>query len=245
MAPPEPEPEPDRDLGATAPGATAPGTTAPGTTAPGATAPGTTAPGATPPGATLAAPEQGRVLLALAREAIAAALEAAPPPPPSGAPPPQLAAPWLYAAGACFVTLTRHGRLRGCIGSVRARRPLCDDVRANARAAALADPRFPPLTAAELPDTRIEVSLLSAPAPLPAAASEEEALAALRPGIDGIVLEYGGEAHATFLPQVWESLPAPRDFLAHLKQKAGLPPDFWSPALRLQRYTVTRWEEPE
>jgi AmmeMemoRadiSam system protein A len=196
-------------------------------------------------GVAVTSPEQGLVLLALAREAICAALEDALAPAPSRVPPPELDASWLRAAGACFVTLTRKGRLRGCIGSVRARRPLGDDVRANARAAALADPRFPPLAVAELADTRIEVSLLSPPAPLPAVASEEEALAALRPGIDGIILEYGGEAHATFLPQVWESLPAPRDFLAHLKHKAGLPPDFWSPALRLQRYTVTRWEEPE
>lgn len=185
--------------------------------------------------------ERGRVLLALAREAIAAALAA---PLAAGRwPAGVLAAPWLRAPGACFVTLTWQGRLRGCIGSVRARRPLADDVRANARAAALSDPRFPPLTAAELPGTRIEVSLLSAASPLPAA-SEEEALAALRPGIDGIILEVGGETHATFLPQVWENLPSPRDFLAHLKHKAGLPPDFWSPDLRLQRYTVTKWTEP-
>jgi AmmeMemoRadiSam system protein A len=185
--------------------------------------------------------ERGRVLLALAREAIAAALDLLP----SAArrPAPELAAPWLRAPGACFVTLTRQSRLRGCIGSVRARRPLVDDVRANARAAALSDPRFPPLTAGELPETRIEVSLLSAASPLPAA-SEDEALAALRPGIDGIILEIGGESHATFLPQVWENLPSPRDFLAHLKQKAGLPPGFWSPDLRLHRYTVTKWTEP-
>jgi AmmeMemoRadiSam system protein A len=185
--------------------------------------------------------QRGRVLLALAREAIAAALYL--PAPAARWPAGELEAPWLRAPGACFVTLTRQGRLRGCIGSVRARRPLADDVRANARAAALSDPRFPPLTAGELPDTRIEVSLLSAASPLPAA-SEEEALAALRPGVDGIILEVGGETHATFLPQVWENLPSPRDFLAHLKHKAGLPPDFWSPELRLQRYTVSKWTEP-
>ena len=186
--------------------------------------------------------EQGRLLLALARETIAAALDV--PWHAARLPAPELAAPWLREPGACFVTLTRHHRLRGCIGSVRARRPLAEDLRANARAAALSDPRFPPLTAAELPETRIEVSLLSAATPLPAA-SEEEALAALRPGIDGIILEVGGEAHATFLPQVWDNLPAPQDFLAHLKHKAGLPPDFWSPDLRLQRYTVTKWSEEE
>jgi AmmeMemoRadiSam system protein A len=192
-------------------------------------------------GAAAAGLEHGRVLLALAREAIAEALAA--PLPAVRVPAAQLAAAWLRAPGACFVTLTRQGRLRGCIGSVRARRPLADDVRANARAAALSDPRFPPLAAAELPTTRVEVSLLSPASPLPVA-SEEEALAALRPGIDGIILDAGGDAHATFLPQVWEHLPAPRDFLAHLKHKAGLPPDFWSPALRLQRYTVAKWVEP-
>jgi AmmeMemoRadiSam system protein A len=185
--------------------------------------------------------EQGRLLLALAREAIAAALCV--PALAARVPAPERAAPWLRALGACFVTLTQEGRLRGCIGSVRARRPLAEDVCANARAAALCDPRFPPLTAVELPATRIEVSLLSPASPL-AAASEEEALAALRPGIDGVILELGGESHATFLPQVWENLPSPRDFLAHLKHKAGLPVDFWSPDLRLQRYTVVKWSEP-
>jgi len=191
--------------------------------------------------ATPADSERGRVLLKLAREAIAGALYLLPSAARVAAP--ELAAPWLRAPGACFVTLTRQSRLRGCIGSVRARRPLADDVRANARAAALSDPRFPPLTAGELPETRIEVSLLSTAVPLPAA-SEEEALAVLRPGIDGIILEIAGETHATFLPQVWENLPSPRDFLAHLKHKAGLSPDFWSPDLRLQRYTVTKWAEP-
>jgi AmmeMemoRadiSam system protein A len=199
-----------------------------------------------PPEPTLASvvagQDKGRLLLALAREAIAGALDA--PWQPARVPATDLTAPWLRAPGACFVTLTRQNRLRGCIGSVRARRPLGDDVRANARAAALSDPRFPPLTAAELPETRIEVSLLSPPAPL-YAASEEEALAALRPGIDGIILEVGEESHATFLPQVWDNLPSPREFLAHLKHKAGLPVDFWSPDLRLQRYTVTKWAEPE
>jgi AmmeMemoRadiSam system protein A len=190
----------------------------------------------------LAGREQGRLLLALAREAIAAAL--AVPGYAARVPASELTAPWLLAPGASFVTLTRQNRLRGCIGSVRARRPLADDVRSNARAAALSDPRFPPLTAAELPETRIEVSLLSPASPLPAA-SEEEALAALRPGIDGVILELAGDAHATFLPQVWDNLPVPQDFLAHLKHKAGLPPDFWSPDLRLQRYTVTKWAEPD
>ena len=73
----------------------------------------------------------------------------------------------------------------------------------------------------------------------------DEILAALRPGIDGLILEAGGDAHATFLPQVWEHLPSPRDFLAHLKHKAGLPRSFWSPEVRLLRYTVEKWMEGE
>jgi AmmeMemoRadiSam system protein A len=187
-----------------------------------------------------AAERQGRLLLALARQAIAAALGVAAP---AGA---ELDAaarePWLRQPGACFVTLTNANRLRGCIGSVRPRRPLIEDLRSNARAAALADPRFPPLSAAELPQARVEVSLLSPLAPL-AAASEAEALAALRPGIDGLVLDYAGDAQATFLPQVWDSLRTPREFLSQLKLKAGLPAELWSPAIRLQRYTVVKWQE--
>ena len=188
-------------------------------------------------------PERGQLLLRLARQAIAAALGV----PAGKLPPDRLAEPWLRAPGACFVTLTRLGQLRGCIGSVRAARPLLDDVRANARAAALGDPRFPPLTAPELAATRIEVSLLSAPEPLGAAAlaTEDEVLAALRPGVDGLILEHAGEARATFLPQVWDVLPEPRDFLAQLKLKAGLPADFWSPEVVLRRYTVVKWTEPE
>jgi AmmeMemoRadiSam system protein A len=189
----------------------------------------------------------GPLLLALARQAITLAVTrsargtAAPEPSE-----PFATAAWLRRPGACFVTLTMGGRLRGCIGSVRARRPLLDDLRSNARAAALSDPRFPPLTAAELPQVRIEVSLLSAPTELPAAdlVNEAAALAALRPGVDGLILEHEEGAQATFLPQVWENLVTPRAFLTQLKLKAGLPAGFWSPAIRLSRYTVRKWQEP-
>jgi AmmeMemoRadiSam system protein A len=150
-------------------------------------------------------------------------------------------ADWLREPGASFVTLTRDGALRGCIGSLEAQRPLLDDVRANAVAAALHDPRFPPLSAAELPHTRIEVSLLSVPEDLDIS-SEADAAARLRPGIDGVILRYG-QARGTFLPQVWESLPRPEDFLAQLRRKAGLPADFWDDGIRLARYTVEKWKE--
>lgn len=150
---------------------------------------------------------------------------------------------FLHEVGATFVTLTRHGRLRGCIGTLEAHRKLLEDVRANAKAAAFLDPRFEPLTATELRTTRIEVSLLTTPEPI-GFTSQDEAIAQLRPGIDGVILEYGSK-RGTFLPQVWEQLPDPRIFFAHLKQKAGLDPAFWAEGVRLSRYTVTKWFEPE
>lgn len=154
---------------------------------------------------------------------------------------PTTGARWLRSPGASFVTLTQRGCLRGCIGSLEAHRALYTDVRANAVAAALRDPRFPPLAAAELRLTRVEVSLLSATESL-AFGSEADALAQLRPGVDGLLLEYGA-LRSTFLPQVWDQLPGPKDFLSQLKRKAGLPGDFWHERLRLQRYTVDKFQE--
>lgn len=151
-------------------------------------------------------------------------------------------APWLAEPGATFVTLTQKGHLRGCIGSLVARRPVLVDVRSNAVAAAFADPRFPALAAIEYEQTRVEVSLLSEPQPL-AFGSEAEALASLRPGVDGVILEFAAW-RSTFLPQVWEQVPDPATFLAHLKRKAGLPADFWHEEIRLRRYTVRKWKEP-
>ena len=141
------------------------------------------------------------------------------------------------------MTLNQDGRLRGCIGSLSVHRTLIDDVRANARAAAFQDPRFKPLRFDELGAVRVEVSLLSAMAPMQIA-DEADAVSQLRPGIDGLVLECGRQ-RGTFLPQVWETLPEPRSFLRELKRKAGFAPDFWDDAVRLSRYTVTKWAEPE
>ncbi len=149
----------------------------------------------------------------------------------------------LAAPGATFVTLFRYGMLRGCIGTLVAKRALGADVRANAIAAAFADPRFPRLAAAEFPDTSVEVSLLSAPEPM-TAHDERTLLDQLRPGVDGVVIEHGG-ARATFLPQVWESLPDPARFLGELKRKAGLRADFWNPAIKVSRYGVTKWRESD
>lgn len=152
-------------------------------------------------------------------------------------------ADWLAAQGASFVTLMKQGELRGCIGTLEAHRPLLEDVRKNARAAAFEDPRFFPLRREEFADIRVEVSLLSVPEPL-AVETEAEALARLRPHLDGVVLEYGWR-RATFLPQVWEQLPEPREFLRQLKRKAGLPADFWADNLLLSRYDVQKWKEPQ
>ncbi len=177
--------------------------------------------------------DRGETLLALARGEIAARLGR-----PVAMPD---AADWLRQPGASFVTLTRAGELRGCIGSLEARRPLGEDVRANAAAAAFRDPRFVPLTRAEFEQVRVEVSLLSPSEPV-VVASEAEALARLRPHVDGVVFEYA-HYRSTFLPQVWEQLPEPAAFLAQLKRKAGLAADFWSDAVRLSRYTVSQWKE--
>ncbi|MBK6804814.1 MAG: AmmeMemoRadiSam system protein A [Betaproteobacteria bacterium] len=149
----------------------------------------------------------------------------------------------LDRPGATFVTLKQDGDLRGCIGSLEAHRLLAIDVRRNALAAAFSDPRFPPLAAQELEVTTVEVSLLS-PAARVEVADEEDLLARLEPGVDGIVLELG-RRRATFLPQVWESLPDPRDFIGALKRKAGMPANFWSAEMRVSRYTVAKWHQAE
>ena len=146
---------------------------------------------------------------------------------------------WLRRPGASFVTLHLDGELRGCIGSIEAHRPLGEDVARNARAAAYRDPRFPPVATEEIPRLQVEVSVLSPREPL-LAKSESDALAMIRPGIDGICLDYG-DLRSTFLPQVWESLPEPGEFLGELKRKAGLPRTFWHPDLRLSRYTVDKF----
>ena len=126
---------------------------------------------------------------------------------------------------------------------MRAQRPLGHDVVVNAIGAATRDPRFLPVQAHELNVIRVEVSLLSEPQFLEFA-DEDDLLAQLRPGIDGLML-FGGCRSATFLPQVWEQLPEPGSFLMNLKRKAGLPPDFWEPGMRLARYTVTKWREQD
>lgn len=177
--------------------------------------------------------ERGKVLLPIARAAITRALNM-----PCTA---DETAPWLAEHGACFATLTQNGELRGCIGTLQAHRPLLADVKGNAVSAAMHDPRFMPLDAEELDITTVEISLLS-PTTAMDVLDEAGVLAQLRPGVDGVVFEYG-RFRSTFLPQVWEHFSNPREFLAMLKRKAGLPDDFWEEGVKLSRYTVTKWSE--
>jgi uncharacterized protein len=177
----------------------------------------------------------GAVLLPLARAAIAGQLGLSQPASED--------APWLKREGASFITLKRDGRLRGCIGTLRAHRILVEDVKANAVAAAFRDPRFTPLTADEFAGVAVEISVLSGLETL-RFTDEQDALRQLRAGVDGVVFQFGHHS-GTFLPQVWEDHKEPADFLAHLKYKAGLPPDFWDSEVKLARYTVIKWRESD
>jgi AmmeMemoRadiSam system protein A len=176
-------------------------------------------------------PVLGRALLSRARNAIARVLDL-----PTAAEPEHLA---LDSPGATFVTLRLAGELRGCVGTLSAERALADDVRVHALGAAFRDPRFEPLGVEEFAELDIEVSLLEPAQPV-AARTEAEARRALRPGIDGVLLEWRGRS-ATFLPQVWQQLPLPSEFLTALKRKAGLAADFWDHELRLSRYRVRKF----
>lgn len=177
----------------------------------------------------------GPILIAHARAAIARALDLPTTPPPAD--------PRLSQRGATFVTLTDRGALRGCIGSLNAHRPVGQDVEDNALGAAFRDPRFPAVQAEEWPRLRVEVSLLSDPEFMEFQ-SEGDVLARLRPGVDGVIF-FNGCQRATFLPQVWEQLPDPQDFMAALKRKAGLPAGFWGPNVMIATYQVEKWKEPE
>lgn len=150
----------------------------------------------------------------------------------------------LSRPGASFVTLTIAGRLRGCIGSIEPRRPLALDVRENALGAAFRDPRFPPITRDELQPVQIEVSVLTPPEPLPYS-DPEELMEKLRPYVDGVIIERGWQ-RATYLPQVWEKVPDPQEFLSSLCLKAGLPPDdYRRPGLQVYTYQVEKFTEGE
>jgi AmmeMemoRadiSam system protein A len=177
-------------------------------------------------------PEARRTLLDLARRSIAHGLDRGTP---LQVDPGDYPEPLRYQR-ATFVTLHIHGALRGCIGHLEAVQPLVRDVVENAYAAAFRDPRFPPVSHQERPALAVHISILTPPEPM-TFATEADLLAQIRPGIDGLILTEG-QARGTFLPSVWESLAEPRDFLHHLKRKAGLPADHWSDRVRVERYTT-------
>jgi AmmeMemoRadiSam system protein B/AmmeMemoRadiSam system protein A len=140
----------------------------------------------------------------------------------------------LAEPGAAFVTLNRHGQLRGCIGSVMAWRGLAQDVADNAFKSAFGDPRFPPLRPDELEGLSVSLSVLTAPQPM-RFVDQADMLAQLRPRIDGLIIEDGGH-RALFLPSVWEQLPDKGQFLAHLKAKAGMSPNHWSAGFKASTF---------
>jgi len=182
--------------------------------------------------------EDRRELLKLARQAIEQGV--------AGRPQAPCESPAFSAAmrekGACFVTLTIGGALRGCIGSLEATRALAADVQEHALDAAVNDYRFPPVTPEEAPHLHIELSVLSAPAPLDYC-SRDDLLRKLRPGIDGVILE-SGRRRATFLPQVWEKVPGTVEFLGLLCEKMGMPADAWQRGgMRVSTYLVESFEE--
>lgn len=192
---------------------------------------------AQPAGAALSAPER-RFLLRLARDSIRAAV--------NGVPGPAVAAaemtPALIERRGVFVTLTRHGNLRGCIGNLGAELPLYRAVASNAQSAALHDPRFSPVTARELDGLDIEISVLTPPTPL-AFTSPDDLLGKLRPAQDGVVLTIGA-GMATYLPQVWEQLPDKVQFLDSLARKAGGDAGDWrAPGTRVAIYHVVSFSD--
>ncbi|HEY3473117.1 MAG TPA: AmmeMemoRadiSam system protein A [Anaerolineales bacterium] len=167
-------------------------------------------------------PEEQKILLCLAREGIECAVHG------QGLTPIHLATlPLsLQEEGSSFVTLTCHGQLRGCIGSLEAYQSLAEDVREHAIGAALKDPRFPPVKEDELNGLQIEISCLTQPVPLEYS-DAHDLISRLRPHIDGVILREGSFRRATFLPQVWETIPNPAEFLENLCYKMGADPDLW------------------
>jgi uncharacterized protein len=167
-------------------------------------------------------PEEQKILLRLAREAMERGVRG------EALPPLDLASlpACLREEGSSFVTLTSHGQLRGCIGALEAYQPLAEDVREHAVAAALKDPRFSPVQEDELDRIQIELSRLTYPIPLDYR-DPNDLLSKLRPHVDGVILRQDLRRRATFLPQVWDKIPDPAEFLNNLCYKMGMEPDLW------------------
>lgn len=189
-------------------------------------------------------PEQGQVLLRLARQTLNKKLGRSQTAKESDAGlDTRLDDPELQQSSGVFVTLKINSNLRGCIGTLSGHDPLVQEVRTYALHAAFDDPRFSPLTAEELERVTIEVSVLTQPQPL-VYEDVQDLKNKLRPGVDGVTIRKGF-ASATFLPQVWEQLPTTADFLSHLCLKAGLAADEWRHGgLEVETYQVQYFEEP-
>lgn len=148
----------------------------------------------------------------------------------------------LTQKGATFVTLTKRGALRGCVGALEAYQPLAEDVREHAIAAALQDYRFPPVSPDEVPELKIEISRLTTPQEMEYRGADD-LIQQLRPGIDGVILRYEIQ-RATFLPQVWEKISDPAEFLSHLCQKMGVDSNIWRYRhLNVYTYQVQEFHE--
>jgi uncharacterized protein len=186
------------------------------------------------PGASALDPGDGAALARLAADTVCARLAGTPLP--DGPP----AAPALAEPGACFVTLEVKTRLRGCVGTIDAVRPLYLDAIRNAQRA-MRDPRMPAVVAAEWPDLDVKVAVLRPGGTLPAG-TRAELLAVLRPGVDGLLIT-DEERRATFLPAVWAKLPDPDQFLSALLVKGGWPADGWPADLAATRYTTTEYRD--
>lgn len=187
-------------------------------------------------------PEQGRLLLQLARQTLMEKFGRAQAADRQAPQPAQLDDPALQRASGIFVTLKMDDNLRGCIGTLTGQAPLAREVRTYALHAAFEDPRFKPLTAPELDRVLIEVSVLTEPQPLDYT-DADDLVAKLRPEVDGVILRKGYHS-ATFLPQVWEQLPRPDAFLTHLCLKAGLDGQAWRKSkLEVETYQVQYFEE--
>ena len=187
-------------------------------------------------------PEQGQLLVRLARQTLSEHLSKKIPQDEIDSLKAALTDPCFNAPSGTFVTLTIEGNLRGCIGNLTSDESMISGVRRNAVNAAIHDPRFLPLSPSELDSVSIEVSILSEPR-LMDYRDAADLLKKLRPHIDGVIIRKG-VASATFLPQVWEQLPQPQDFLTHLCQKAGLAADAWQHSkLEVSTYRVQYFEE--
>ncbi len=182
-------------------------------------------------------PDERTTLLKIARQSLIDAVNGRP-----FTPLPEHLSPALLEIGASFVTLTVHGQLRGCIGTLEAYQPLAKDVRQRAAQAATQDYRFPEVRPSEVELIHIEISRLTKPAPL-TYSNPAELPKVLRPHVDGVVLS-DGMHQATFLPQVWDQLPEPDQFLNHLCQKMGTQSDLWRRRmLQVETYQVEEFEE--